>query len=59
MKITDSGECPQERGRRMRPSRHEQLRDLAYVEEREFRMILDHALELYVTKTYGKQYEGK
>ncbi|GAA5204977.1 hypothetical protein [Streptomyces thinghirensis] len=43
----------------MRPSRYEQLRDLAYAEEREFRMILDDALELYVTKTYGKQYEGK
>lgn len=43
----------------MRPSRHEQLRDLAYIEKRKFCMIFDDALELYVTKTYGKQCKRK
>ncbi|MDN3263308.1 hypothetical protein QWJ26_26560 [Streptomyces sp. CSDS2] len=55
----DSGEAPQARGTQMRPSRHEQLRDLAYIEKRKFWVILDDALELYVTKTYGKQYKRK
>ncbi|WP_258044161.1 hypothetical protein [Streptomyces sp. SM11] len=43
----------------MRPSRHKQLRDLAYIEDRKFWLILDDALELYVTKKYGKQYKKK
>ncbi|MFC4606901.1 hypothetical protein ACFO9E_03545 [Streptomyces maoxianensis] len=55
----DSDESPQARGTQMRPSRHEQLRDLAYIEKRKFWMILDDALELYVTQTYGKQYKRK
>ncbi|MCD9587780.1 hypothetical protein [Streptomyces sp. 8ZJF_21] len=55
----DSDESPQARGMQMRPSRHEQLRDLAYIEKRKFWMMLDDALELYVTKTHGKQYKRK
>ena len=57
--VVDSSEAPQSRGTQMRPSRHKQMRDLAYIVDRKFWMILDDALELYVTKNYGKQYKRK
>ena len=55
----DGSEAPMSRGTQMRPSRHEQLRDLAYLENRKFWLIIDDALEEYVVRHYGKQYKRK
>lgn len=41
------------------PSRHKQLKDLAYIEDRDFWRIIEDALEEYVVKHYGKQYKRR
>ncbi|MFD0634111.1 hypothetical protein ACFQ9X_23710 [Catenulispora yoronensis] len=55
----DTNEAPVNRGFHMYPSRHKQLRDLAYVEERKPWQVIEDALEEYVTRRYGKQYKRK
>lgn len=55
----DTSEAPVNRGFHMYPSRHKQLRDLAYVEERKPWQVVEAALDEYVTRHYGKQYKRK
>jgi hypothetical protein len=40
----------------MYPSRHTQLKDLAYIEHRNPWQIIEDALEEYVVRHYGKKY---
>lgn len=55
----DTNEAPVNRGFHMYPSRHKQLRDLAYVEERKPWQVIEDALEEYVTRHYGKQFKRR
>ena len=55
----DTKEAPVNRGFHMYPSRHKQLRDLAYVEERKPWHVIEDALEEYVSRHYGKQFKRK
>jgi hypothetical protein len=50
----DTGETPFNRGFHMYPSRHSQLRDLAYIEDRKPWEIVEQALAEYVKRHYGK-----
>lgn len=55
----DTSEAPVNRGFHMYPSRHRQLRDLAYIEERKPWQVVEDALEEYVMRHYGKQYKRR
>jgi hypothetical protein len=56
----DTSEQPTNRGFFMYPSRHTQVaRDLAYIEGRNPWKIIEDALEEYVVKHYGKEYQRK
>jgi hypothetical protein len=56
----DTNEQATNRGFVMYPSRHTQVvRDLSYIEGRRPWLIIDDALEEYVTRHYGKQYRRK
>lgn len=55
----DTNEAPVNRGFHMYPSRHKQLRDLAYVEERKPWQVIEDALEEYVIRHYGKQFKRR
>ncbi|MGW2851480.1 hypothetical protein ACWDAZ_05395 [Streptomyces sp. NPDC001215] len=51
----DKAEKPTSRSFSMYPSRHKQVGDLAYIEERHPWQIIDDALELYVKKNHPKK----
>jgi hypothetical protein len=56
----DTSETPINRGFAMYPSRHRQVaKDLAYIEDRNPWLIIDDALEEYVTRHYGKEYKRR
>lgn len=58
--LVDTSETPTNRGFSMYPSRHRQVaKDLAYIEDRKPWEIIDDALEEYVVKHYGKEYQRK
>lgn len=55
----DSSEKGSSQAFAMLPSRHTQLKDLAYIENRKPWQIIEDALEEYVTKRYGKQHKRR
>ncbi|WP_427921155.1 hypothetical protein [Streptomyces sp. cg40] len=46
-------------GTGMRPSRHRQLKELAFHEDRDNWLIVDDAIEEYVVRHYGKQFKRR
>jgi hypothetical protein len=55
----DSDERGVSQAFQMRPSRHAQLKDMAYIESRKPWQIIEDALEEYVVKRYGKEHRRK
>lgn len=57
--LVDTTERPRSLSSSIFPSRHKQLKDLAYIEDRDRWKIIEDALEEYAVRHYGKQYRRK